>query len=189
MVVLGDDERVHLHHRAVAGDEKFVEILKKRRGIFEEGGRNTQHLGELARFIGLKADERINGKVENLLGCVLGDGFDIYAAFSAGHDDRCGNGAVDEDGKVEFFLDFDRFCDEHLADDAAVFAGLVGHEGFTEHFEGGITNLGGRFAKMNAAFEAVFKCPLAAAAGVNLGFDDEVLSVQGSSDFLGFLRR
>jgi hypothetical protein len=42
---------------------------------------------------------------------------------------------------------------------------------------------------MNAAFEAVFKCPLAAAAGVNLGFDDEVLSVQGSSDFLGFLRR
>jgi hypothetical protein len=42
---------------------------------------------------------------------------------------------------------------------------------------------------MNAAFEAVFKCPLAAAAGVNLGFDNEVLSVQGSSDFLGFLWR
>ena len=65
----------------------------------------------------------------------------------------------------------------------------MGDEGFTEHFCGGVTNLGGRFAKMNAAFEAVFKCPLATAAGVNLGFDDEVLSVQGSSDFLGFLRR
>jgi hypothetical protein len=42
---------------------------------------------------------------------------------------------------------------------------------------------------MNTAFETVFKCPLAAATGVNLGFDDEVLSVQGSSDFLGFLWR
>ena len=120
---------------------------------------------------------------------MLGDGFDIHAAFGAGHDDRCGNGAVDEDGEVEFFLNFDRFCDEHLADDAAVFTGLVGDEGFTEHFGGGITNFGRRFAKMHAAFEAVLKCPLAAAAGVNLGFDDEVLSVQGSSDFLGFLRR
>jgi hypothetical protein len=75
------------------------------------------------------------------------------------------------------------------SDYAAVFACLVGDEGLTEHLGCRVTNLGGRFAKMNAAFESVFKCPLSAAAGVNLGFDDEVLSVQGSSDFLGFLRR
>ena len=188
MVVLRDNEGVHLHHRAIAGDEKFVEVLKKRGSIFEEGRGDTQHFCELAGLVGLEADEGIDGKVKDFLWGVLGNGFDIHAAFCAGHDDRSGNGAIDEDGEVKFLFDLDRLGDKHFADDTAFLAGLVGHEGFSEHLGCGVANLGGRFAEVHAAFEAVFKSPLAAAASVDLGFNDEVLSVQGSCDFLGFLR-
>ena len=64
----------------------------------------------------------------------------------------------------------------------------MGDECLAEHFRGEIAGFGRRFAKVDAAFEAVFERALAATAGVDLSFDDEVFSREGVGDFFGFLR-
>ncbi len=183
----GDDKRVDLHHRAIAGDEEAVEVFKERAGGLEECGGNAEELRKFARLVGLEAEERVDRDVVDFFGGLFGDGFDVHATFGAGNYDRCGSRAVDEHRDVEFLFDLDGLGDEDLANEASIRTGLVGNEGLAEHFRGEIAGFGRGFAKMDTALEAVFKRTLAAAAGVDLGFDDEIFACERGGDFFGFL--
>ena len=171
--LVGDDERVDLDHGTVAVDEQLVEIGEQLRSLVHQWAGEAESRGDLAALERHEAEGRIDMHREDLLRGVLGDFFDVHAAFGAGDDDRSGGGAVEEDGEVEFALDVDGFTDEHLADFLALGAGLVGHEDLTEHVGGEFLGFSGSVTEVNAAFETVLKGTLTAAARMDLGFDHD----------------
>jgi len=113
---------------------------------------------------------------EDFLGVRVGDVFDFYAAFGRGHDDGLGGGAVEEDSEVVLVVtavgalaEVGSFGEVDRLDLAASLARLGGHERVAEHRLRVLNGLflGGR--ELHAAFEAVGKSALAAAARVDLG--------------------
>ena len=123
----------------------------------------------------------------DFFGGLFGDGFNVHAALGAGDNDWSGSGAVDEHRDVEFFFDLHGFGHENFADEATGFTGLVGDECLAEHFRGEVEGFGRGFAKVDATLETILERTLAAAAGVDLGFDDEIFPGERGGDFFGFL--
>jgi hypothetical protein len=64
--------------------------------------------------------------------------------------------------------------DQHFVHDAAGRSGLVRHQSLSQHFLRNFARFLSRFHDVNAAFESVFKRPLASPARVHLRFDDDV---------------
>ena len=64
----------------------------------------------------------------------------------------------------------------------------MGDEHLAQHLGREFLCLLGRLAKMHAAFEAVLESPLAPAAGVNLGLDDQIAPANFTRHGFGFLR-
>ena len=105
VAAFGNDERVHLDHRAVAADEKLVEIRKKFAGETHLAGRHAKKFCQLAGLKRKQTVKRIHRHPDNFLGAVLGHGFDVDPALGARDNHRCGNRAVDENGEVELAVD------------------------------------------------------------------------------------
>ena len=100
-----------------------------------------------------------------------------------------GRRAIEQNGKVNFARDVDRFRDEHLVDDAPGGAGLMRDQRLAEHFAGDVARFVRRFDQVDAAFESVRERPLAAAAGMNLRLHHEVGRRELARDLLRFRRR
>jgi hypothetical protein len=113
----------------------------------------------------------VDDDLGDLLGGVVGDLLDFDTALGGGDDDGAGGGAVEEDGEVIFFFDVARDGEVDGLHLAAGGAGLDGDEGVAEHLGGDGLGVGLGFAELHAALVAVGKGALAAAAGVDLGFD------------------
>jgi hypothetical protein len=101
------------------------------------------------------------------------DLLDVHAAFGAGHDDGTRQGAIQENGAIQFLSDAGRGGDNDFIDPAAFRTGLFGDEHVAQHGLGVIENFRGCFAEADAAFEAVLKRAFAAAAGMDLGLDGD----------------
>ena len=140
--------------------------LQKWNGLLTGFAGEAETEGELARLIGLQADDGLNEFAEDGVGIVFGDFFDFHAAGGAGHEDNFAGGAIHQDAEVEFALDVEAFFDQQALDDAAAGAGLHGDEIHAEHVAGDVGGFVGRARELYAA-------AFAAAAGVNLRFDDD----------------
>jgi hypothetical protein len=129
----------------------------------------------------LEAHEGVEGELDDLVGRLVGDFFDLDAALGAGDEDIAAGGAVGGDGEVELggavgfaevgeadlgaLGDVDACGDEEAVDLKAFGAGLGGDHLVGEHELGGF---GGGFGGLDELDES----GLAAAAGEDLGLDD-----------------
>jgi hypothetical protein len=62
----------------------------------------------------------------------------------------------------------------------------MGDQDLPDHLGGEFSGLGGGVAEMNASFESVFECSLAASTRVDLRFDDKLSAAQRGCHGLGF---
>ena len=177
LAFLRDQERVHFDHRAILLPVELVELRHEGHALLEEVAGEAEREGDLASLEGLEADGRVDLHLEDLLRGVVGDVFDLHAAFGRGDDDREGGRAVEEDGEVVLVVaavgalaQVGGFGEVDRLDLAAGFAGLGGHEGVAEHRLGVLEGLLLRRRELHAALEAVGEGAFAAAAGVDLGF-------------------
>ncbi len=166
LVVPGGDEGVDLHEGGVGVDEGAVEAGHEADGLVDLGGLEAEFEGEGAGLEGLEADGGVDGFLVDGVGGFGGDFFDFHAAGLRGHEDEAGGGAVEDDAEVELALDLAGFFDEEALNFLAGGAGLMGDQ---LHAEDGL-GLFGCVVEGLGYFDAA---ALAAAAGVDLGLDDD----------------
>src|SRR5262245_65816767 len=92
--------------------------------------------------------------------------FDFDAAIRAHHQDRTLGRSIDDDAEIQFALDLQTLLDEHALNDLAGRSGLIRHQAHADHVGCGP---GGFIRPLDDPYAAT----LAAAAGVDLGLDDD----------------
>ena len=102
--------------------------------------------------------------LQNRVWILGGDLLNVHAARGGCHEDGLAFGAIDENAKVQFFVDRQRFFDQQAAHDAALGAGLVRYQFHSEHLAREFAGFVHRLGDLHAA-------ALAAASSMNLRLD------------------
>ena len=176
-------EGVEFHHGGVAFPPSIINTGYQLHAGVEKVALQTQRRRDLARLIGHDAQGRINVFLENFLGMLLGDFFDVHAAFGARHDQRARIVPVQQHGQIIFFFDLGTRRQQQRLHQPAVRTGLFGDEHIAEHLFGKADGFihGGRH--FDAALEAGFKSSLAATTGVDLRLDHHLGTATGDEFF------
>ncbi len=133
-------------------------------------------------MIALKTGQWIDKDLDDLLGGLLGHGFDVHAAGLTVHDDVLRRGAVGQDAEIKLLGDIEPLFHQDLAHPATFGAGLVRHQVHADDLTGkGFDFLGG-LGQLDAA-------ALAPAAGMDLGLDHHGVAPQPAGHFAGFSGR
>ena len=138
-----------------------------------------QRMGDGADVVRANAGHRIDRNGDDLVRGVVGDVFDVHAAFGRHHDGDARGLAVDQHRQIEFLVDCRAFLDVEAVHLFAVRPGLVRDERRAEEprrFLGHVVN---RFDDLHAA-------GFAAAAGVDLGFHHPDRPAELVGGFFGF---
>ena len=77
------------------------------RRVLGGGAVQAEAVGEVARLVAGEADHRIDRLLQDLLGRLGGDLFDLHAALRRRHHDDAADAAVDDDAEVELARDVD----------------------------------------------------------------------------------
>src|SRR6266704_2801849 len=157
---------IDFQQRGVGINEGAVESLEEGRRGVHDFARQPQAERDFAGLVRLQTHGRMNHLAQNGAGIFPGDFLDFHAACGAGHEDDAAARAIDEEAEIKFALDVEAFFDEQALDDAAGGAGLRSDQLHAENVAGEIGGLVGGTRQLHAA------C-FAAAACVNLGFNDD----------------
>jgi hypothetical protein len=120
----------------------------------------------LAGLERLHAEDAVHRLAVNGLRVVRGHFLDVHAALRGGHDHVHAAAAVERDAEVELLVDIQRFFDQHLPDDLPRGAGLVRDQVHADD----LLRQRDRLVRVLGELDAA---ALAAAAGVDLGLDDD----------------
>ncbi len=178
----GDHERVDLHEREVLLHEALAEPRQQLRELLDLVALQPEPERELAALVGHDADERVDGRLQDLLGRVVRDGLDVHAAFGRGHDDDAPAGAVDDHAEVELVGDVAGLLDQHRVDGLPLLVGLEGDEVRAEHGFGVVLGLARGVDELHAA-------GLATSASVHLRLHDDLLRRELLGGLAGLGRR
>ncbi len=184
-----NDERIHFHHRTIAGDERAIQTIEQLCRVFQLRRLEPKLLRQFACLMSLQPGERIDFLAQDLLGRFLRHRLDLDAAFRARHDDwRCRR-AIEQNGKVNFPRDLHRFRHEHFVYDASRRPGLMRHQRLPKHLRRDLARFRRRLAQMHAPFEPIRERPLPSAAGVDLRLDHQIDRPKIAGRLLRFLGR
>ncbi len=163
-----DAERVDFQQRGVIFPPSLVHAHEEFGGRKQQFAGESQGGGEFARLVGHQPNRGVDGFLDDFLWRLGSDGFDLHAPLGAHHHHRAEGGAIQQHGEVKFLFDVRGGFHQELAHDAAVRAGLVGHQRGPDHPLGFVVHFFGRAADLHAAFEAVFEGAFAAPSRVDL---------------------
>ena len=164
---------------AVSRGDEGIDLNQRRVGVF--GGARQRHheLHRAADVLRLEAEaERDLARLErpqpkagqnvlfdNRAGIFRGDFFDLHAARRRRHEDVAAIHAVEQHAEVKLARDGQRLFDQQPLHRLAFRAGLMRDQLHAEHLGRQLAGFLRRLGQLDAA-------ALAAAAGMNLGFDD-----------------
>ena len=176
---------VFLDHQRVHFQQGQVVVLEQLRQADEDMGElldlvalQAQLEGQLAALVRLRADQRVDGSLEDLLGSVVGDLLDVHATFGGSHEHDAAAGTIDDGAEVQLLVDVGAGLHQDLADRLAVGVGLVGHQVLAQPLLG--ERLGVLFA-----LHQLHTARFTAAAGVHLSFDDPLAAADLVAGFCG----
>jgi hypothetical protein len=163
----GGHQRIDLEQRGVGlavGVGQCVHELGPR---LESVALEAEAEGQLAAQVGVESHIGIEVGLENGVRVLGRDLLDFHAAELRRHHDREAFGAVEHHAEVELAVDRQRLFDEYGANQLALGPGLLGHQCHSEDLIGQLDRFVGVVGELDAA-------ALAAAAGVDLGLDDDL---------------
>ncbi len=176
--ILGDDERVDFDERGVGRLERVVDGVHQLAGLRHLRPFQAEGEGQLARLIRGKAGAGVDELLEDALGRLVRDFLDVDAAVLADHQHRLLRRAVEDDAQIQLAGDAEPLLHEHALDHLPFRAGLVGDQ---PHPDDAGRRLLGRVRPLHDLDAAA----LAAAAGVDLGLDDDRAATQPDRGRLG----
>jgi len=176
-----DHQRVHFQQGQVIVLEQLGEADEDVYELLDLVTLEAQLERQFARLEGLRAYQRIDGGLEDLLGRVVSDFFDVHATFGRRHEDDPATGAIDHGAQVELLVDIGARLDQNLADRLTIGIGLVGHQTLVEPL------LGERSGLILAANQ-LYATRLATSTGMHLGLDHPLCAADLVAGFRCFLR-
>ena len=171
-------QRVDLGQAAILVEEDPAQGRHDRLGLRRLLGGEVEGVGQPAGLERLQAGARIDRRLEDGVRVAGRHLLDLDAALLAGHQHRQAGGAVEDHADVDLAGDVGRLLHQHLAHLLAVLAGLLGDERVLEHDLGDAGHVLALGEELDAAEvgAAVLEAALAAAAGVDLGLEDDRLA-------------
>ncbi len=166
-LIVGQHQRVDLGQTAVLFDEDLREPVDRIDRLFCGISRQAQRPGQRARLELLQPQVRVHPLLEDGGRVAAGDLLDLHAALATGHQHRLVPCAVDDDAEVELGGDRDGLGDHEFSDLHPGRSGLGRDHGLFKHRPARLLDLVGIFADFDVS-------GLAAAAGVDLGLDDDL---------------
>ena len=172
LAIVGGDEGIDLDQRGVGFDEGLVEALEEGHRLVDLRGLESQREGQLARLPRAEAHGRVDGLLEDGLGSLGGDFFNLHAAGLRSHEDQLAGGAVEHDAQIELAFNGRGLFDQQPLHLLALGTGLVGDQLHAENV------LDVQFCVFAGAgnFDAA---AFAAASGVNLRLDHDARGAFG----------
>src|SRR5574343_483253 len=166
------DQRVDFSQRSVGFHVAGVQLLQRIDAPRDRGFVHAHALGQGQRLLVGQTDQRVDEDLDDLFRGLVGNFFDVHAAFVGGHHGDGLRGAIGQRGNVVFMLDVGAFFDQQVTNLLAFRAGLVRDQLHTEDLAGVFANFFERGGNLDTA-------ALATATGVNLGLDHPDLAAQG----------
>ena len=160
-----EDQWVDFRQRRVGFPERFIETLQGDSGAGDRRIWNTDFVREIIGLLIGQADGRIDLGFENLLRSVLGNFFDIHAAFTRGHHHGSLATPINHQADVILVANIGAFFDQETTNLLALRSGLMRHQLHPQDFARAGANVFHRFGHFDPA-------ALAAPASVNLSFND-----------------
>jgi hypothetical protein len=160
----GDGERVDLDHGGIQITKGTVGAQYRASGIGDLGGFEAESEAEFPRLEPLHTDGGLDDYAHQALGPLGRDLFDLHPAFRGGDDADAFAAAIEDEADVQLLGDRYRRLDVQALYQLALRARLLGDQHTPEEISGGGVYLVLIGADADAA-------GLAAAAGVDLGFD------------------
>ena len=180
-IVFGQQERIDLDQRRVGLFVGVIKLEHELRRLIDQLGRNAEAESELACLKTAQPDRRIDRLFENKLGRFLGDLFDVHTAGRRGHKNVAAGHAIERDAEIKFLVDRQAFFDQQRLYLVAFGAGLMRDELHSEYLGSDLLCFFGRFGELYAA-------AFAAAAGVDLGLNDDDVGAEFACCGLGLFR-
>ncbi|MDF2493661.1 MAG: hypothetical protein K0S66_595 [Sphingomonas sp.] len=175
LAIIGHCERVDLDLLGVGAEECIVQLGSDIRRLLRQITSQPQRGGDSAAVVRHQARRRIDVDRVDLLRRVMGDGFDVHAAFGGDdHRDAAGR-AVDEQREVEFLRDVDAVGHVQAVHLLAGLTRLDRHQRVAEHLGRGMANLVLGLGEADAALclgRQFLELALAAATSVDLRLHD-----------------
>ena len=168
------DEWIDLEHRAIALNEKLVEIAEKFRKLLGIVAFETKSGRDFPHFVGLEAEQRMNELTDDFLGSIVRDVLDVHATFRGSNNHRTACGTVHQNREVIFVRNVHGLGYHHLTHQATSLARLHGNESFVQHFAGEIGSLLRGLDQMHTTLEAILEVTFATTTGMHLGLDDKL---------------
>ncbi len=128
VTVLRNDQRIDLDEARIAAVEQLHELAEDIGELGLLTAVEPEATGEPAALVSGQADRRMNGRREDLLGRFLGNGLDVHAPGSRGHDDDPFLAAVYEQAQVELAVYPRARLDVDDVDRQTLCATLMRHE-------------------------------------------------------------
>ncbi|KAF1856457.1 hypothetical protein Lal_00048580, partial [Lupinus albus] len=176
-----DHQRVHFQQGQVVILEQLGQVHEDVGELLDLVALQAQLEGQFTTLVGLSADQRVDGGLEDLLGSLVGYFLDVHATFGGGHEHDAAAGTVYHGAQVQFLGDIGAGLDQDLADRLAVGVGLVGHQALAEP-------VGGERLGVVLALDQLHAARFTAAAGMDLGLDDPLAATDFFAGFCGFFR-
>ena len=177
LVVLGRDEGIDLDQRSIGIDEGPVEALEEADRLVDLRGLESERKCQLARLPRAEPDGGVDTLLVDGVGVFGGDFLDLHAAGLRSHKHQLAGGAIEHDAEIEFAVDGGGLLDQQALHLLPLGSGLVGDK---LHAEDVFSVLLGVFARTGHLYAPAF----AAAAGMNLRFDDDARGALGK-EFAG----
>ena len=180
IVLAVDDQRVDLQHLAVLLDEELVERVAQLDCLLDLLALHSQRLRDAQSMEIADARRGVHIERNDFLRRCRRDFLDIHPALCRGDKRNTGSFTIHQHREIQLSLNFRAIFDVDRVDLFARRAGLVGDEGFAEHFADVRDNLFNRFDNANTA-RTVFvalEFSFAASASVDLRLHDPDRSPQ-----------
>ena len=162
----GRDQRVDLEQRGVGLAVGLGQSVHEFRARLESVAFESEPERELAAEVGVEPHIWVEVGLEDGVGVLGRDLFDLHAAELRRHHHRESLGAVEDHTQVELAIDRQSLFDEDGAHQLALGPGLLGDQGHAEDLAGELDRLVWVVGELDAA-------AFAASAGVDLRLDDD----------------
>ena len=183
--VSGGDEGVDFQQGSVGFQKDLVEAGHEFDRVVDLGWLQAQRESKFARLVGLKPDCGVDIGLEDGVGILGRDFFNLHPACLGGHEDQLGGCAVEHDAQVKLAFD-----GRHLFDQDPLHLLALGPRLVRDQLHA--KDLLGVFLGIRQGFGYLDAAAFSSATGVDLGFDHDPLSAAGKQPFShihGFFQR
>src|SRR5690554_1716372 len=128
VAVLLDHQRVDFQQRQIVVGKQLAQANEDVGELLDLVALQAQLEGQITALVGLRAYQRVDGGLEDLLGSFLGNLLDLDTAFGGSHENDTTGGTVHNRAQVQLLVDISTGFNQDLGNRLTIGVSLIGHQ-------------------------------------------------------------